>query len=164
MDNWWHNYSTTKHINMMCRKTCLVGLLIGSILRARKCTNASARVQFYTAKIERINKPTRYVLLWSGISFLYQQQHHEKCWWITNLSHKLQPEILPEIYVDIYHRHVLDRKQVCGYIFFFNCTCKFDSIHGCLYGYIKTANSVRDFVLVSIIKAQLKESSITLKT
>ena len=47
----------------LCRRTCLVGLLIRSIFRGKNCTSASARVQFFQLKIERVNRPTRHVLL-----------------------------------------------------------------------------------------------------
>ena len=92
---------------VLYRNTCLVGLLIRSILRGKNCTSASARVQFFQRKIERINRPTRHVLLESRICFLYEQQHHAKCWWISNLRQIFQPEILPEIHVAIHWRHVL---------------------------------------------------------
>ena len=35
---------------MICKKTCLVGLLICSILCGKNCTSATARVQFSSAK------------------------------------------------------------------------------------------------------------------
>ena len=44
-------------------QTFLVGLLIRSTLRGKKCTSASTRVQFFQRKIERINRPTRQILL-----------------------------------------------------------------------------------------------------
>ena len=47
--------------DLFCSKTCLVGLLIRSIFRGKNCTSASARVQFFQRKIERINRPTRHV-------------------------------------------------------------------------------------------------------
>ena len=47
-------------------KTCLVGLLIRSILRGKNGTSASARVQFFQRKIERINRPTKRVFLQSA--------------------------------------------------------------------------------------------------
>ena len=47
----------------VCRKTCLVGLLIRSIVCRKKCTSASTRVQFFLHKIERFNRPTRHVFL-----------------------------------------------------------------------------------------------------
>ena len=46
-----------------CSKRCLVGLLIRSIFRGKNWTSASTRVQFFQRKIERINRPTRHVLL-----------------------------------------------------------------------------------------------------
>ena len=46
-----------------CSETCLVGLLIRSIFRENNCMGALAQVQFFQRKIERINRPTRHVLL-----------------------------------------------------------------------------------------------------
>ena len=64
------------------------------------------QAQFFQCKIERINRPTRHVLLLSCMCFLYGQKHHENCWWITNLRQIFQLEILPEIHVAIRWRHV----------------------------------------------------------
>ena len=61
-----------------------------------KCMSASARVQFFQRKIERITRLTRHVLLYSRICFLYEEQHRDKCWWM-NLRQRLQPEIFREI-------------------------------------------------------------------
>ena len=47
------------------------------VLRRKNCTSTSARVQFFQYKIERINRPTRHILLQSRICFLYEQQQHE---------------------------------------------------------------------------------------
>ena len=58
-----HNSDINSNTKDRIRKTCLVGLLIRSILRGKNCTRASARVQFFQRKIERINRPTRHVLL-----------------------------------------------------------------------------------------------------
>ena len=44
-------------------KTCLATELIRSILRWKNCTCAEALVQFFRAKIERINTVARHVLL-----------------------------------------------------------------------------------------------------
>ena len=49
-------------IDGFVEKACHVGLLIRSILHGKNCTSASARVQFFQRKIERINRPTRHVL------------------------------------------------------------------------------------------------------
>ena len=60
--------------------TCLVGLLIRSILRGyffRFC-----------ALFQLINGTTRHELLYSLICFLYEQQHREKWWSITNSGPK----------------------------------------------------------------------------
>ena len=70
----------TSLIIWFCSNTCLVGLLIRSIFRGKNCTSFSARVQFFERKIERINRPTRAVLLQSRNCFIYEQQHREKCW------------------------------------------------------------------------------------
>ena len=51
-------YSTTLSFS----KTYVVSLLIHSILRAKNCTSAPARVQFFQRKIERINRPTWHFL------------------------------------------------------------------------------------------------------
>ena len=50
---------------LLFSKTCVVGLLIHSILRGKNCTSAPARVQFFQRKIERTSSPTIHVLLWS---------------------------------------------------------------------------------------------------
>ena len=41
-------------INVLCRKTCLVGVLIHLIIHGKNCTSTSAWVQFFQRKIERI--------------------------------------------------------------------------------------------------------------
>ena len=68
-----------------CSRTCLVALRFC----AEKCMNASVRVQFFQRKIETINITASHVLLWSRICFLYEQQHRDNCWWITNSKQKL---------------------------------------------------------------------------
>ena len=74
---------------MMCSKTCLATVLIRSIFARKICTSASARVQFFQRKIERINTVARHVLLKSRICFLHKQQNREKYWLITNSKHKV---------------------------------------------------------------------------
>ena len=51
-------------------KTCLVSLLFHSICHWKNCTRAEALVHFFPRKIERINRPTRHVLLHSSPSFM----------------------------------------------------------------------------------------------
>ena len=50
------NISARPPSSLVCSKTCLVGLLIRSIFRGKNCTSASARMQFFQRKIERIYK------------------------------------------------------------------------------------------------------------
>ena len=61
--HWGSGVIASGSVKQFCRKTCLLGLLIRSIFRRKNCTSASARVQFFQRKIERINRPTRHVLL-----------------------------------------------------------------------------------------------------
>ena len=69
----WLKFVIRQHFSWCCcsyrkqirdqSKTCLVGLLIRSILRWKNCTRAEALVQLFPRKIERINRPTRHVFL-----------------------------------------------------------------------------------------------------
>ena len=87
-------------------KTSLVGLIIRSIWRGKNCTSVSVRVQFFRRKIERINRPTKHVYF-NHVCFLYEQHHREKVLMNKKFEAQTHPEILPEIYVTMFWRHVL---------------------------------------------------------
>ena len=67
-------------------KTCLATVLIRSILRWKNCTCAEALVPFSRAKIERINKVARHVVIhtlsqWNALWYVTHtaDYHHVQC-------------------------------------------------------------------------------------
>ena len=61
-----------------CSKTCLVGLLIRSIFRAKKCTSASARMQFFSSEKSNELTDQQDMFCFNHVSAFYMSNKIEK--------------------------------------------------------------------------------------